>query len=209
MLVLKAVFAFVMKTLSFLYSYRCSVRIKEIRNVIYTFWIKNFIGGVGEHVYIEYPIRLQGKYVNKVIIGSNTKIESHSIIGAWNNPIESEAIIRIGDDCTIGEYNHITSTNKITIGDGLLTGRFVIISDNNHGSLNKEGITVRPSKRPLMSKGEIIIGNNVWICDKASILSGVHIGDNVIVAANSVVLNDIPSNCVVAGIPAKIVKILE
>lgn len=53
------------------------------------------------------------------------------------------------------------------------------------------------------------IGNNVWIGDKSTILDGVHIGDNVIVGANSVVTHDIPSNSVAAGMPAKIIKQLK
>ena len=57
-----------------------------------------------------------------------------------------------------------------------------------------------------MSKGEVVIGNNVWIGDKATILAGVTVGDNVIVGANSVVTKDIPSNTMVAGVPARIIN---
>ena len=53
------------------------------------------------------------------------------------------------------------------------------------------------------------VHDNVWIGDKATILAGVTIGDNVIVAANAVVTKSVASNCVVAGVPAKIVKLLE
>ena len=114
--------------------------------------------------------------------------------------------IIIGDDCLIGEYNHITACNKITIGDGLLTGRYVYIGDNSHGELSWEFASVPPLQRPLISKGEVIIGKNVWIGDKATVLSGVQIGNNVIVAANSVVTKDVPSNTIVAGVPAIVVK---
>lgn len=51
-----------------------------------------------------------------------------------------------------------------------------------------------------------IIGNNVEVCCGAKIIGGVHIGDNVIVGANSVVVHDIPSNSIVAGIPAKVIR---
>ena len=61
----------------------------------------------------------------------------------------------------------------------------------------------------MKSKGEIKIGNNVWIADKVTILGGVTIGDNVIIGAGSVVNNDVPSNCIVAGIPANIIKKLS
>ena len=52
----------------------------------------------------------------------------------------------------------------------------------------------------------ILIGNNVWIGAKATVIKGVTIGDNVVVAANSVVTHDIPSNVVVAGVPARILR---
>lgn len=48
----------------------------------------------------------------------------------------------------------------------------------------------------LESKGEVVIGNNVWLGDKVTILAGVHIGDNVIIGANSVVTKDVPCESV-------------
>jgi len=115
----------------------------------------------------------------------------------------------IGDNCSIGEYAQITAINKITIGDGLLTGRYVYIGDNSHGGLSREEAIVPPVRRKLKSKAEIKIGRNVWIGDKVTILGGVSIGDNAIVGANSVVTKDVPSNCVAVGMPARVVKKLD
>lgn len=67
----------------------------------------------------------------------------------------------------------------------------------------------RPSLRKVESKGEVIIGDNVWIGDKCTILQNVHIGDGVIVAANSVVTKDVPPYSVVGGNPAKVLKKIE
>lgn len=118
--------------------------------------------------------------------------------------------LSIGEGCWIGEYSHITCINKITIGDGLLTGRFVLISDNNHGrSFCKDELRQRPLDRPVSSKGPITIGNNVWIGDKATILGGVTIGDGAIIAANAVVTKDVPAYSVAAGSPAKIIKTIN
>jgi acetyltransferase-like isoleucine patch superfamily enzyme len=83
-----------------------------------------------------------------------------------------------------------------------------LITDNSHGGLDMATSGIRPIERPLVIKGDIIIGKNVWIGDKVTICSGVSIGDNVIIAANSVVVDDLPSNCMAAGIPAIIKKIL-
>lgn len=114
--------------------------------------------------------------------------------------------INIGNNCHFGIRNHITCINNITIGDNLLTGGYVLISDNAHGTADKNTLNIPPFDRPLVSKGGVTIGNNVWIGDKVSILAGVHIGDNAIIGANSVVTKDIPANSVAAGIPARIIK---
>ena len=114
--------------------------------------------------------------------------------------------ITIGNCCAFGAFNHITCTNSIKIGDGLLTGKWVTITDNSHGETTVSQMNISPLKRPIFSKGPVIIGKNVWIGEKATILPGVSVGDGVIIAANAVVTKDIPSFCVVAGNPAKIIK---
>lgn len=194
------------------YSYRTSVRLGRIKDILYTLWIRNFIGKLGNHSQIAYPCILQGGGESCISIGHNSHIGSHCILGCWKqyNTIDGQQIfnpvITIGDNCSVGEYSQITAVSRITIGDGLLTGRFVYIGDNSHGGLSFEESQIRPALRPLQSKGEIVIGNNVWIGDKVTILGGVTIGDNVIIAANAVVTKDLPNNCVVAGIPAHIIK---
>ena len=55
----------------------------------------------------------------------------------------------------------------------------------------------------------VIIGNNVWLGDKVAVLSGVQIGDGVVVAANAVVTKDIPPYCLAAGVPAKVIKQID
>ena len=199
------------RLLSFLYPYKLYQKLQSARKVLYTLWIRNFIGHVGEHTIICNPCSLQGGGQKNVSIGDYTDIQSHTILGCWVRFGQQDfpnAHITIGNHCVIGEYTHITACNKIAIGDGLLTGRYVIISDNSHGGLSWEEADIEPIKRDLKSKGEVVIGNNVWLGDKVAVLAGVHIGNNVIVAANSVVTKDIPDNCMAAGSPATIIKTL-
>ena len=194
-----------------IYPYSLNENLCSYRNILYTMWISNFMGHVGKQSTIVYPCSLQGHGQKKIFIGNNTNIQSHCILGCWvkyGNQSFSPSLT-IGNHCSIGEFNHISACNKITIGDGLLTGRYVYIGDNAHGGLSWEEAEIPPSQRPLTSKGEIKIGKNVWIGDKVAILSGVTIGDNVIIGANSIVTHDIPSNCVAVGISAKIVKELN
>lgn len=209
---LKIILFYLMRIISKIYSYRLSVFLKNCFNLIYTYWIRNFFGELGHNSHIAYPCILQGGGESRISIGDNSHIGSHCILGCWKqyNTFDGQQIfnpeITIGDNCSVGEYSQITAVSRITIGDGLLTGRFVYIGDNSHGGLSFEESQIRPALRPLQSKGEIVIGNNVWIGDKVTILGGVTIGDNVIIAANAVVTKDLPNNCVAAGIPAHIIK---
>lgn len=150
--------------------------------------------------------------LKRISIGNNTKIGRYAVITAWgkiNNDFFHPRI-NIGDNCSIGEYVHITSIKQIEIGDNVLMGRRVTISDNSHGkNLTKDEIQVPPNQRKIYSKGEVIIEDNVWIGDKATILAGVKIGYGAIIGANSVVTKDVPSYGVVGGNPAKILRIIN
>lgn len=144
-----------------------------------------------------------------ISIGEGTHIGEHCILTAWKTTCaggDFHPEIVIGKDCSIGEYNHITSTNKIIIGDNLLTGRWVTITDNSHGETDYDTLLQPPLMRLVTSKGPVIIGKDVWIGDKATILPNVTIGDGAVIAANSVVTKDVPAYSVVAGNPAKVIK---
>ena len=175
---------------------------------IYTLWMRRFLGHLGQHSILGRSTRLWGGGGKHIAIGDYTIIQRHSILGCWTSYHDQTFTpsITIGNNCNIGEYCHITAINKIVIGDGLLTGRFVLISDNSHGGLSQEEAVIPPAARKLVSKGPVIIGDNVWIGDKATILAGVHIGNNAIIAANAVVTTDVPDNCIVAGVPARVIK---
>lgn len=143
-----------------------------------------------------------------ISIGKNCFFGDGFHLTAWDNRLYKGSVpnMLIGDNCCFGLENHITCANEIIIGDGCLTGKWVTISDNNHGNTDIEDLKKSPLYRTITTKGPVKIGKNVWIGEKATILSGVTIGDGVVVAANAVVCNDVPSYCVVAGSPAKIVK---
>ena len=197
-----------MRILSQLYPYQVSERISMYRDRLYTLWMRPFLGHLGNNALIGRSCRLWGGGGKQISIGDDTIIQRHSILGCWTSYHDQtfSPSITIGNNCNIGEYCHITAINKIVIGNGLLTGRFVLISDNSHGGLSQEEALIPPAARKLVSKGPVIIGNNVWIGDKATILAGVHIGDNAIIAANAVVTEDVPAHTMVAGAPATVRK---
>lgn len=114
----------------------------------------------------------------------------------------------------IGPNSVITAVNRVEIGKDTAIASGVTIIDNNTHPIN-------PADRRYMrhtphhslerhnrfsANAPIIIGENVWIGTKARIQKGVTIGDNAIIAANSVVTKNVPANAIAAGNPAKIVK---
>lgn len=147
---------------------------------------------------------------NFISIGSNCFIDDFSVITAWPDyrGQHLSPSLSIGNDCHIGAYNHITAIKNIMIGDGVLTGKWVTITDNSHGLLIPEQMHIPPAFRPLHSKGEVIIEKNVWICDKVTITAGVSIGEGCVIAANAVVTKSVPPYSLVAGNPAKVIKSL-
>lgn len=183
-------------------------RANHFREILFTQWISRYLGHLGEGCTIGLGCQLQGGGNKNISIGDNTILVSHNILGCWtsHNCIDYDPHIIIGDNTAIGEYTQISAAKEVRIGNGVLTGRFVYISDNNHGTSCLADLKMQPSKRDLYIKGPVVIEDNVWIGDKASILSGVTIGKGAIVACNAVVTKDVPPYSVVAGVPAKVIK---
>ena len=148
-----------------------------------------------------------------ISIGEHTSFGDWLYLTAWKeyDIVEEQKQLlspelSIGKDCNFGAFNHITCANRVTIGDRCLTGKWVTITDNSHGRTDSETLMTAPIKRSLFSKGPVIIGDNVWIGDKATILPGVSIGNGAVIAANAVVTKDVPAYSVAAGNPARIIK---
>lgn len=137
-------------------------------------------------------------------LGDYTCIGRRAVITAWDRIGIPE--ITIGSHVAIGDDCHITAVNKIVIGDGVLLGKKVTITDNSHGSFNNEDLQIPPLHRRVVSKGPVIIGKNVWLGDKVTVCPGVTIAQGAVVGANSVVTHDIPAFAVVAGVPAHIIR---
>lgn len=145
------------------------------------------------------------KYIS---IGEKSILHKQCILTAWD-VYEMQKFapeIKIGNNVRIGEYCQISACNKVVIGNGVLTGRWVYISDNAHGRFEIGQLQIPPIARPLYSKGPVIIEDNVWIGERACILAGVKIGTGAIVAANAVVTHDVPPFSLVAGVPAQVIK---
>jgi len=113
--------------------------------------------------------------------------------------------ITIGDRVFFQHDCHISVYEELTIGECSTFGEGVSIHDENHI------ITAGPD--PIEDRGftvkSISIGRNVWVGAKATILSGVHIGDNAVIGANAVVTHDVPAYTVVGGVPAHVIRKID
>ena len=111
--------------------------------------------------------------------------------------------IYIGNNFT-GNFNlTILDIREVYIGDNVMIGPGTLITTVGH-PLSPMG-----RRKHLGIAKPVHIGNDVWIGGNATILPGVTIGNNVVVAAGAVVTKDIPDNCVVGGVPARKIKDIE
>lgn len=96
---------------------------------------------------------------------------------------------------------HFQDHGGVTIGADCQIGHNVVFATLNHG--------LTPEDRKTTYPAPIVLGKNVWIGSNATILQGVTIGDNAIVAAGAVVTKDVAANTVVGGVPAKFIRNIE
>ncbi|HTV05390.1 MAG TPA: acyltransferase [Acidobacteriaceae bacterium] len=146
------------------------------------------------------PMRLTN--VQNIYIGNGVRINKHAFLLTLKLPRGPVPRLTIEDGCTIGHLNHITCVDKVKIGRRVLTADRVHISDNSHTFLDP-GVAIRD--QGITSSGPVHIGEGSWIGEGASILSCT-IGRNCVVGSNAVVLGNIPDFCVVAGVPARILR---
>lgn len=168
----------------------------------------------GVSMFAKNNIRL-GKMVN---IGSYTHlsglgtdgltINDNSSIGAFSRVIVSTTFdnpgsyIKIGSGVGIGEFAYLGGAGGLEIGDDCIIGQYFSCHPENH---NFQDSTKLIKHQGTTRKG-ISIGKNCWIGAKVTICDGVQIGENSVIAAGAVVTKSMPANCVIGGVPAKIIK---
>jgi len=126
-------------------------------------------------------------------LGHGTKIRCHEGV------VEIGAKTVLGQECTISAFQHVSIGRECVIADR------VMLIDFDHGVVEVE----RPIRLQGIYKRDVRVGHNVWIGYGACILRGVTVGDNAIIGTNSVVTRDVPANSVVAGVPARVIRMRD
>jgi acetyltransferase-like isoleucine patch superfamily enzyme len=157
--------------------------------------------GVGA---IPWTVRIATNVRLQITDGGVLSVGAGSFVDAGVRLTVKRGKLSIGLRSHIGTGAIIVARNSIDIGNDVLMGEYVTIRDQDH--------RIDPGVRFSMSgfaESPIVIGNNVWLGSKVTVLRGVKIGSNVVVGANSVVTHDLPDNCVAVGAPARVVRHLD
>jgi acetyltransferase-like isoleucine patch superfamily enzyme len=154
------------------------------------------LGGMlflGTRVTIQIGRRARVRFGRWVWIGHGTKIRCH------------EGTVSIGDKTVLGQECTISAYQHVSIGEQCILADRVMLIDFDHNVTEVE----RPIRVQGIYKREVRVGNNVWIGHGAQILRGVTVGDNAIVGAGAVVTRDVAPNAVVAGVPARLLRMRD
>ena len=148
---------------------------------------------------VKLRIRLRGGTIQ-------TGVGSYILSRSVSIRVQRGAKLVLGNDVCLRAYTSIHVLQFVEIGDDTLIAEMVTIRDHDHNMMLSDGV---PYRRQGFLSDPIHIGQNVWIGNKVTITRGITIGDNSVIAANAVVTKDIPANCVVGGVPARLIKELR
>ncbi len=126
-------------------------------------------------------------------IGHGCKLRAHQ------GEVRIGAKTVLGQECTISSFQHVEIGRECILADR------VMLIDFDHAVAEVE----RPVRFQGIYKRDVRVGHNVWIGYGACVLRGVVVGDNAILGTNAVVTHDVPANAVVAGVPARVVRMRE
>ena len=154
--------------------------------------LKKLLRSIGKGVHFEPNFRCEFGY--NISIGNNFYANFDCIMLNGGG-------IEIGDNVFINACCHFQDHGGVTLGDGCQIGHNVVFATLDHG--------LAPEDRHTTYPAPIVLGRNVWVGSNSTILQGVTIGDNAVVAAGAVVTKDVPADAIVGGVPAKIMKYIR
>jgi acetyltransferase-like isoleucine patch superfamily enzyme len=149
----------------------------------------------------------QGVIYNEryIEIGEGTMVGPNTAVTAGMAPTQempTNPVVSVGARCIIGRGSHIVGHWSIRIGDDIMTGPYVYITDQNHTYEDPD----QPIGRQWPVESAVEIGSGSWLGANVVILPGTTLGRNTVVAAGAVVSGTFPDHVVLAGVPAKVVR---
>lgn len=185
-------------------------------------YLRGLMYSINKQVFLEKGVTMfaksnihLGKMVNigayTHLSGLGTKgltINNFSSIGAFSRVIVSTTFdnpgshITIGTGVGIGEFAYLGGAGGLEIGDNCIIGQYFSCHPENHNYSDSSKLI----KHQGTTRKGISIGSNCWIGAKVTICDGVTIGANCVIAAGAVVTKSMPANCVIGGVPAKVLK---
>lgn len=131
-------------------------------------------------------------------IGARTLIARDTVLLVKSN------YLRIGSDCSIGSQCNLSGVSGIEIGDHCIIAGQCYFGGGRYKMALGQGPMVLQG---LETKGPVKLGNDVWVGAHVSVLDGVTVGDGAVIAAGSVVTSDVAENAIVAGVPARQIRL--
>jgi acetyltransferase-like isoleucine patch superfamily enzyme len=113
--------------------------------------------------------------------------------------------VKLGPGVVLNDFVHVWGAGGVSIGAQSMVAAHVAITSQTH---DLEAANRNILYRDTSIMAPVTIGDNVWIGSNASILPGVTIGDGAVVGAGAVVTRDVPARAVVAGVPARVLRIV-
>ncbi len=159
----------------------------------------------GKNVTIEKNTIIDGFASEKIIIGEGSRIGAYSWITCTSHLSKYGKGLKIGSNSAIGRFSEFGASGGIEIGNDVIMGSYISFHSENH---NFFSVSKLIREQGVTSEG-IKLGNNIWVGAKVTFLDGSIVGDNTVIAAGAVVKGEFPSNVVIGGVPAKILKHIE
>lgn len=191
------------KTFTFLY--KIGHYFSRIHNFILSSIISNLVCSEKRFNVVR-PISIWGyKYIkaHSVTSGPNLRIE---VIDRYEGQSFSPQL-SLGENVSFNVNCHIGVINRVIIGNNVLIGSNVLITDHSHGGTDLSTLKdIHPQKRELISKGPIIIEDDVWIGENVCVLPNVIIGKGSVIGCNTVVNKNVPPYSIAVGNPMRILN---
>ena len=158
---------------------------------------------VGKNFIVEGHTEIMALSRQGIICGNNVTVGAYSTIkpSSYYGRDLGEGL-RIGNNSNIGRYAYIGCSGHVTIGDNVMMGPNVSIFAENH---NFDDVT-KPMHQQGVTRQPVVIEDDCWLASGTTILAGVTIGRGSVIAASSVVTQDIAPFSVAAGAPARIIR---